>query len=321
MMSTPVAFFVFNRPELTSRVFERIRQARPPKLFVVCDGPRNDRSDDLAKVAAVRKIVEQVDWPCEVRWDYAEVNLGCRHRVASGLNWVFEQVEEAIILEDDTLPDASFFPFCQELLERYRDDDRIMHIGGANFVNSQNKPNQSYIVSHYVHIWGWATWRRAWLKYDFSASSWRHPSARAQMLKALDLNAERAYWAAKFDQLFGSGQQVDTWDYQWLITCWANQGLALQPTANLVDNLGFGADATHTKGTALPPMAPASRMSFPLSHPNYPRRSKLFDCKVFWAAFMQLPEPKALWLRSLLSRMLQSYASFRAPSQRTKLKA
>ena len=163
LMNTPIVFIVFNRPELTRRVFASIREARPSKLLVVCDGPRSGRPDDREKVAAVRQVIANgVDWPCDVRREYSESNLGCRERVVSGLNWVFALVEEAIVLEDDCLPDASFFAFAEEMLARYRNDPRVLHIGGNNFTSDKYHLSHSYAFSRYGHIWGWATWRRAW---------------------------------------------------------------------------------------------------------------------------------------------------------------
>jgi hypothetical protein len=159
-VNTPIAFFIFNRPDTTARVFEAIRQAQPSKLLVVADGPRSTRPGEAEKCAATRAIIDQVDWECEVLTNYSDVNLGCRHRVSSGLDWVFEQVEEAIILEDDCLPHPTFFRFCEELLEWYRHDHRIVAISGDNFQNGHQSGEFSYYFSRYVHIWGWATWRR-----------------------------------------------------------------------------------------------------------------------------------------------------------------
>src|SRR5687767_13684909 len=163
---TPVALLVFNRPQATARVFEAVARARPPRLLVVADGPRADRPDDGELCHQTRAIIERVDWPCEVMKDYSDTNLGCRKRVSSGLDWVFSNVADAIILEDDCLPEPSFFPFCEELLERYRDDERVAMIRAGNFLEGRRVASTSYYFSRWFHIWGWATWARAWKHND-----------------------------------------------------------------------------------------------------------------------------------------------------------
>jgi len=264
---TPVCFLVFNRPETTSRVFEEIRRARPPKLLVVADGPRLDRPGEAEKCDAVRAIIEQVDWPCEVLKNYTNTNMGCKRRVSSGLDWVFETVPEAIILEDDCVPDPSFFRYVEELLTRYRDDERVMVIAALHFHGAAHTPPHSYFFSRYNHVWGWASWRRAWQYYDREISLW--PALRdTDWLLAIGggSKAFQQYWTKIFDTVHLG--RVDTWDYQWTFSCWAQSGLAILPARNLVTNVGFGEDATHTKDNG---GAHASlqleALNFPLSHP------------------------------------------------------
>ena len=247
MELAPVAFFVFNRPELTARVFQRIREARPHKLLLVADGPRASRSDDAAKCAAARDIVSKVDWDCEVLKNFSDVNLGCKRRVSSGLNWVFEHCSEAIVLEDDCLPSRSFFHFCSELLAKFRDDERIMHVGAANF-QPQPRGEPSYYFSRYAHIWGWATWRRAWKYYDVALASWPQRKRTNAFADLVQDQVELAHWSSIFDRVHGG--KIDTWDYQWQYACWSQRGLSIIPNANLVSNLGFGPDATHTTQTS-----------------------------------------------------------------------
>src|SRR5579871_4386735 len=165
-LTTPVALIVFNRPDTTRQVFQEIRRVRPPVLLVVADGPRRDHPEDEQLCRETRAVAEEVDWPCQVLTEYSDVNLGCRHRPASGLDWVFSQVEEAIILEDDCVPHPSFFRFCSELLSRYRDDARIGTIAGTNVQGGRKRGGASYYFSKYPTIWGWASWRRAWALYD-----------------------------------------------------------------------------------------------------------------------------------------------------------
>ena len=265
-MKTPVVFLVFNRPEPVRRVFERIRQAQPPQLLVVCDGPRTHVPTDAARVAEVRAIIANgVDWPCDVRTNYAEKNMGCRERVNSGLDWAFSLVEEAIILEDDCLPDPSFFPYCETLLERYRDEPKVMHIGANNFQGWRCRTTKSFFFSKYNHIWGWATWRRAWQLVDKDAASWKNPELRAKIERSFDTPEEKAYWSPIFESITSPETRPNTWDYAWMLTCWAHEGLATYPAVNLVENIGFGGDATHTQeGDARQlPALPLGKLSFP----------------------------------------------------------
>jgi hypothetical protein len=171
-LSTPVAFIIFNRPDTTARVFEAIRRAEPPQLLIVADGPRVDRPSDVERCAAARAVIERVDWDCEVLTNYAEANMGLADRVSSGLDWVFSLCDRAIVLEDDCLPDPSFFRFCDELLDRYRDDERVMAISGDNFQLGRRRTRYSYYLSRYNHCWGWATWRRGWQHYDHRMQLW-----------------------------------------------------------------------------------------------------------------------------------------------------
>jgi hypothetical protein len=246
VLTTPVAFLVFNRPDLTERVFERIAAAKPPTLLLVADGPRNEK--ERATCEQVRKIVDQVDWDCRVLKNFADTNLGCKRRVASGLDWVFSQVSEAIILEDDCLPSSSFFYFCETLLERYRDDERISIISGDNYQFGVNRTEDSYYFSRYAEIWGWATWRRAWQYYDVTMQSWPAFKAAGCMNWVFEHPEERAYWEPYFQACYDG--KIDTWDFIWFYTCLRQSGLTVIPRVNLVSNLGYRADATHTFDTS-----------------------------------------------------------------------
>jgi hypothetical protein len=245
-LSTPVAFIIFNRPDTTARVFEAIRQAKPPQLFVIADGPRVDRLNEAEKCVATRAIIDRVDWKCEVLTNYSDMNLGCKRRVYSGIDWIFSQVEAAIILEDDCLPAPSFFQFCQTLLEKYRYDDRISMIGGTNYQQGHSRTSYSYFFSKYAHIWGWATWRRAWQDYDVNMKTWPECKQNNLLQAAFQDRYEQKAWSDAFNKVHAG--EIDTWDYQWLYTCFSQSRLSIQPDLNLVSNIGFGADATHTFG-------------------------------------------------------------------------
>jgi hypothetical protein len=242
-LSTPVAMFIFNRPDTTARVFEAVRRARPRQLLLIADGPRASRPNEAELCARTRAITAAVDWDCQVLRAFSDQNLGCRRRFATGLAWLFEQVEEAIILEDDTLPGDSFFPFCEELLARYRDDPRVGMIVGTSFLGARHRPTQSYYFSKYPYIWGWASWRRAFRSYDADMQTYPEFVASGDLARACDVRGELRYWKGRFDQAYAG--KADTWDYQMVYALWRHQLLCAVPEQNLVSNIGFAEGATH----------------------------------------------------------------------------
>ncbi len=274
-LATPVAFFIYQRPDTTARVFAEIARARPPRLLVVADGPRLDRPGEEERCAAARTVVDRVDWDCEVLTHFADENLGCRRRISSGLDWVFATVEEAIILEDDCLPHPSFFRFCEQLLKRYRNDTRIAMIGGSNFQPRATRCRYSYYFSRYSHIWGWASWRRAWQEYDGEMRLW--PRAREERVLETVLSSPGSvrHWTKVFEAVHGG--EIDTWDYQWLFSCWMQNRLSIIPSVNLVSNIGFAEDATHTKSGSPYGNMLTEAIPFPLVHPPYVAQNKQAD--------------------------------------------
>jgi len=266
-LRTPVVLLAFNRPDTTRRVLARIAAVRPETLFVVADGPRRDRADDGPRCRAVRDAVAAaVDWDCDLRRDYADENLGCRRRVGSGLDWVFGHVERAIVVEDDCVPALSFFRFCEELLERFADDQRVMSICGTNMAEYRSPAPGDYHFSRFNTIWGWATWRRAWSVCDMDMAQW--PRVRDSGEFAWMLPYRR--WRRRYRRLFEDSYlgRVDTWDLAWRFAHWLNNGLAAIPRHNLVSNIGFGAEALHTKDSR-DPLAElrCTEIEFPLAHP------------------------------------------------------
>ncbi|MBU7583968.1 MAG: glycosyltransferase family 2 protein [Nostoc sp. TH1S01] len=270
-MKTPVAFIIFKRPDTTEKVFEAIRQAKPSKLFVIADGARDERPGEEKKCEDTRAIIDKVDWECEVLKNYSPINLGCGRRVASGLDWVFQNVEEAIILEDDCVPHPSFFPFCEELLQIYKYDERIMSIGGLSIPHKKNQADYSYHFSLYPRIWGWATWRRAWKYFDFDMKLWpelRNINLLASLFKD---NKTVNHWTKIFQSTYEKRKNV--WGYQWTFACWFQNGLTIIPCANLVRNIGFGEDATNTIYLdEFRSQAILEKMNFPLQHPPFVTR-------------------------------------------------
>jgi hypothetical protein len=266
-LKTPVSLFVFNRPDTTLRLFEAIAKARPVRLLLVADGPRPDRPGETEACQQVRNIVAHVDWPCEVSTNFAESNLGCQERIISGLDWVFSLVEEAIILEDDCLPDSSFFPFCQNLLERYRGDSRVASISGTNLVEKYLRTEASYFFSQLGGNWGWATWRSEWQKFDRYIGDWPQLKKEQIIFEIFDQPKAAIYWTKIFDMMY-ENRGPNTWDYQWLYAHLKNNALTIVPSVNLVANIGFGAGATNTTGKDPRLTPPVKSIAFPLRHPS-----------------------------------------------------
>jgi hypothetical protein len=298
MLEVPVLFIIFRRPELTRRVFEEIRRARPRQLLVAADGPRHP--EDAEACARARAIVDEVDWACDVRTRFSDRNQGCKVGVSSAITWAFESVEEAIILEDDCLPSPSFFPYCRELLERYRDDERIMAISGDRFQPGPSQGGTSYEFSVFPFIWGWATWRRAWRHYDVAIGRWQELRATSWLADWLRHEDGAAYFADLFDRVVHG--RIDSWDHQWTFACWAQHALAAVPAVNLVTNIGFGEGATHTGEEGHPSSClPTFELSTPLTHPWGVWRNEAADRFTFDHYFLpRRPGSLQLWFARAL---------------------
>ena len=261
-----ILFLVFNRPHLTSQVMEAIRQARPERLYVAADGPRGGLGE-AELCSETRKIATEVDWECAVKTLFRAGNIGCGEAVSSALDWFFHGEEEGIIFEDDCVPSSSFFRYCAELLEKYRDDERIMCISGNNFQQGRSVTPYSYYFSRYNHLWGWASWKRAWDLSDMTMADWPafRDSRNLKQWSGGSIPFEE-YWRNIFDKT--AAGEIDTWCYQWLLSCWANGGLTCLPEKNLVRNIGFGDNATHTKDpNNWQANLPIEELEFPLRHP------------------------------------------------------
>ncbi|GAB2698840.1 hemolytic protein HlpA [Mucilaginibacter koreensis] len=244
MFNTPVLFIVFNRPAETRQVFDQICELKPRYLFIASDGPRENHVADEQLCQEVRSIIKQIDWECELKTLFQNQNLGCGVAPATAITWFFEHVSAGIILEDDVLPHQSFFFFCEQMLNLYECDEQIMHISGCYFLDSftPKLPYSHYYTKH-IHVWGWATWRRAWKYYDYEIKSYS-PTQSLNLLKQY-YGSYYTFWRDIFNRMMN--KEVDAWDYQWMyIICKAN-GLAINPTANLTKNIGFNQRATHTR--------------------------------------------------------------------------
>ena len=239
----PILFLIFNRPEHTQKVFDAIKKYQPHELFIAADGPRSGMTDDVTLCESTRKVISNVDWDCKIHTLFREKNLGCKKSVSSAINWFFENVEEGIILEDDCVPNQSFFDFCSNMLETYREEERVMMISGTNFLVSENSVRESYFFSRYYSIWGWATWKRAWKYYDPGIKEW---SGKKRDLKKLFQDKRISRYYSDMFNLIEKG--FDTWDIQWWFTCIFHNGFAIVPMKNLISNIGNIGTHSDTQG-------------------------------------------------------------------------
>ncbi|TMM53786.1 nucleotide-diphospho-sugar transferase [Maribacter algarum] len=290
-LKTPVLFIVFNRLDTTKRVFEEIRRAKPSKLYVACDGARKNNPDDVSKIDSVREFVlNNVDWDCEVKKLFSNENIGCKYGPQKAITWFFEHEEEGIILEDDCVPSRTFFKYCEELLEYHRKDLRVFAISGTNYLRTVDIPN-SYYFSQFLSVCGWAGWRDRWQKHlytlnnfnDILSSNLIHNNLRNKVASKMLVEFAK--------KSFEDG--LDAWDFQWHFTCIINNGLLIVPKENLIQNIGFGPDATHTNSSE-GRILPNYEVNFPLDHPKLFTPELEFDDRNFWKFFGWTPMYKKI---------------------------
>ncbi|RPD44968.1 nucleotide-diphospho-sugar transferase [Hymenobacter sediminis] len=319
-LTTPVLLLIFNRPSTTQQVLEALRRAQPARLYVAADGPRPDRPTDAALCQETRQLVlNSIDWPCEVHTLFQPTNLNCGVGPATAISWFFRHEAEGIILEDDCVPTGSFFPFCQEMLARYRHDTRIMHIGGNNFgaPNHVLRPEEpSYYFSSQVNSWGWATWRRAWQLYDFHLTDFERIRSSGSLSRAYSSGLEARYRLAKIAGVMRLSSPPHVWDYQWHFAVAAHSGLCIVPATNLVGNIGFGAAATHTHDAEDDFAAvPTQDLLFPLQHPLRVLRDHRRDQYQFRRFLLgRVQAIGRRWLRRLVPRLPTPSASPASPA-------
>ncbi|MBW8060661.1 MAG: glycosyltransferase family 2 protein [Solirubrobacterales bacterium] len=237
MFNTPILFLIFNRPDLTEKVFDKIKTAKPKKLFIAADGPRENTEGELELCTKTRKITEKIDWDCHLQTLFREKNLGCKIALSSAIDWFFNNVEEGIILEDDCLPDLSFFRFCEEMLRKFRTDKRVMMITGTNTQDKWKNRSQSYHFSYFFGMWGWASWKRAWDYYDIEVKLWESDEVKERIKDVISNRWQYAQRKIRFEKTF---MQIATaWDYQWHFAMLINSGLTVVPSVNLVVNIGL----------------------------------------------------------------------------------
>lgn len=307
-LDTPILFLIFNRPDVTVRVFAEIRVAQPKQLFIAADGPRVGKEGEAELCDETRKLVmEQIDWECDVKTLFREDNLGCRRAVSGAISWFFDNVEEGIVLEDDCLPDPSFFSYCSELLERYRNDERVMMISGDNFQRGQKRGVASYYFSKIPHIWGWASWKRAWQHYTVDMGDYEEFKSQGQIADVFNTVGEQQFWLTNFSMV--AEQNMDTWDFQWVYAIMRNSGLCIAPNVNLVSNIGFGDSATRTTNGKDPNANLPTQSIGEIVHPKHVlvnRAADLFTARETFFISIDEPGVKPGGIRSRLKQTIGS---------------
>lgn len=295
----PILFFVYNRPETTKNVFEMIKRYQPKQLFLVSDGPKADPLDS-ERVRLVRSILQDVNWPCQVYQRYREKNLSCRHSIVDGLRWAFEEIESCIILEDDCLPSLSFFDYCSILLDHYVSDKKVMTISGYEHHEMKLIFDQDYAFSKYPSTWGWATWRRAVKDFDDTVSDWDEEKYFSHLLDYLGHKKYANYWAYMLNE---AKRGADHWDYAWAYHCWSQGGLAIRPVCSMIQNIGFGPEATHTKETGhLISDQVAQDIAFPLRHPVKKAIDEEREAKIENLFYSGIRSRQIQYMRNLIFR-------------------
>lgn len=275
-VKSPILFIIFNRPDTTTKVFEKIRAVKPKKIFIAADGARQNNVNDAKKCIEARSIQENIDWDCEVLTLYRTDNLGCKDAVSGAIDWFFQNVEEGIILEDDCLPSDDFFMFCDTMLQKYRDDSRINHIAGCNLQNGVKRGEASYFFSSLSHIWGWASWRRVWNNYDKNLTKYDIIGAKNAFESIFDNKIIANCWFEIFQKM--KNNEINTWDYQFTIMNLFNHTMSIVPNINLISNIGFNENATHTFNvTDAYANIPLQNFDAQIIHPNFIIPNKTAD--------------------------------------------
>ena len=280
MFNTPILYIIFNRLDTVQQTFPVIKKQKPKYLYIAADGARKDKEGELEKCQQVRDwVLSQIDWDCDVKTLFRDENLGCGKGPAEAITWFFNNVEQGIILEDDCLPSDSFFKYCEELLEYYKDDMRVWQISGTNRLKESKFEDFDYFFTNYPSEWGWATWKNRWRSYDFNIKFWENDYIKDQIKNIFGIYYEKI--AQILDQTINN-DSVSWWDYQWGFIKNINSGLTVTPCKNLVSNIGFGIDATHTFGYDNPLFnIPRYELRFPLQHPNNIFTTVHFEREIF----------------------------------------
>jgi len=278
MIKSPVVLIIYKRPAQTLEIVKLLRSLNPTKLYVMAEGPKNTQEIEICQRTC--QIIKDTNWGSNTKifTNYSSTNLGLKKRIVSGLNWVFEQEDQAIILEDDLVIDPSFFQFCDNLLGKYANDDRILSIVGSNFSTHRATSKYSYTFSHYTHSWGWATWKRSWKLYDNKMETWPTQKSTQWLFNLLNSRLSAWYWTRVFSLI--SRQVIDSWAYYWTYTSFSNNMLNIVPSINLVKNIGIGKGATHTSWCHQALNMATYSLSLPLIHPPAVRVDSKYEHEV-----------------------------------------
>ncbi|MBP9669844.1 glycosyltransferase family 2 protein [Candidatus Woesebacteria bacterium] len=296
-MSAAITIFIYKRPENLEAIISVLREFHPAKIFLIADGPKN-KSEALVVKKTREKIESLIDWPCQVYKNYSEVNMGLKGRFKTGIDWVFSHCNKAIFIEDDCIPNYTFFEFCDELLEKYKDDKRIMTISGNNFEFGKHQSKESYHFSLYPHVWGWATWKRAWADYDSDISDWPLLRNTPWLRTVLGGFVISKFWKYIFDRLYKG--EINTWDYQLAYASWKTGSLHIVPSINLVSNVGYGRESTNIKHKNKTLYVPARPIHFPLIHPKQIIANKAADRLIDNLVYVHPLGKVSLLIKSLL---------------------
>lgn len=238
---SPLLLIVFNRPEQTRQVLNEVRKVQPPRLYIAADAPRLHKQGEVEKCRETLALLSIVDWPCDIKFKINETNLGSHTAIPNAIDWFFSNESEGIVLEDDCIPHQDFFRFCDQQLDRFRDDSQIMWINGSSL--GFRADECSHCFSAYAISWGWASWRRAWSCFADFRSELPMGKVESEVIRryAEDSIIARLYW----QRVFKYAYTIKNWDYRWLYAMWSHGGLACSPPVNLISNIGFGIDAVH----------------------------------------------------------------------------
>lgn len=296
-MKSPVLVILFNRYEFAERLLGRIREARPSRLYFAADGPRPNHSSDAERCSHTRTVVDLVDWPCEIQTLFRDENLGPGKAISESISWFFEREEEGVVFEEDCHPSSQFFEFCDAMLEKYRDEERVAQVGGRNNLPESMWQKSRYFFSSVCTSWGWASWRRYWKRYyDYEINSWPDFRESSKYQKAAGLPEEHHFWTKQFDRLFDG--RVDTWDYQLLLSMWEHDLLCVRPGANLVKNVGFGEEGLNTTDPEHPEaLVPFGKLEFPLEEASPVRVDKKRDWLIRQSYLRSKPDGRRNWVR------------------------
>ena len=284
MFNTPILLVIFNRPDSTKKLFNVIKTIKPKKLYIAADGPRAHKLMEYELCFTAREVFKSVDWDCDVHTRFSDENLGCKKNVSGGITWFLGEVGEGIILEDDCIPDVSFFPFCEKLLEKYRNTPQIKMISGNNFQFGNSRTDASYYFSKFPSIWGWATWERAWKDFDIDMKPYPQFKKDKKIQEIFDNKKIQSFLMRLFDNLYHN--KMNTWAGRWLFAILNSDGISITPNVNLVTNIGFTVEATHTKSNSVMGNIPTENIK-EIVHPSLIKVNKKADEHTFKNIFYQ----------------------------------